>query len=358
MVSNRGRELPHCPEETCTDLCTSLHTGYTGTWSTTKQLNEKQLPAPFFNRTIPLRHGSASNNVWPQTRPDILVDVIRPWIQNNPLHGVFRGCQNSCKASLKAPALFPTCETREIPFNPWEEIANVNQVFAMSSAASTGHYAFITWPILTIKEDEVIELFSAYARSNDCKGTIYYTECSTIMGIGEYDVLIKADKIMMDSITTPRLIAPANNTIANHTLDGKLIPGQLSTLGGIAEILELRLGSALAYVPVNGTMNQMIEGPYPFPYVIDRAQTCLDFTSPLPDFLNNINTLMLYVGAYAAQEDRSSLAIGMDKSLLNEVNTTITGFEYKQHYVFHTNYWFFVAAALLEVACISLIVPT
>ena len=65
---------------------------------------------------------------------------------------------------------------------------------------------------------------------------------------------------------------------------------------------------------------------------------------------------MVYIGAAAATEDEAYLSEHMDAGL--SAQTSITGYLHGDHNVFHTAYWYFAGAAIVEVVCIALIGPT
>ena len=74
--------------------------------------------------------------------------------------------------------------------------------------------------------------------------------------------------------------------------------------------------------------------------------------------LADLNKLMVYAGMFAAKHDKSYLQANMDPGWADAVHTTITGQHVGDQPVFHTNFHYFLAAALLELLCIALIAPT
>lgn len=84
-----------------------------------------------------------------------------------------------------------------------------------------------------------------------CNATFIYDTCFLEAGIGEYEVTIDDDKILMTSLGSPRLVALANNTQVDYSYDkGGYHP---STLAGVAEMLWEKYESWVAdYKPKDG----------------------------------------------------------------------------------------------------------
>ena len=85
---------------------------------------------------------------------------------------------------------------------------------------------------------------------------------------------------------------------------------------------------------------------------------CPAFADPLPDMLVSLNKAMLYAGAAAAKEDKAYLKAHMDEGMADRVNRTVAGIRLGDQLVFETSFAWFCAAALVELVCIALILPT
>ena len=87
-----------------------------------------------------------------------------------------------------------------------------------------------------------------------------------------------------------------------------------------------------------------------------NSEKCMSFRDPQADVIASYNKLMILGGMFAAKgvanPDLQSLDAGM------QVNYTATGHPQDTRSVYHTNYWYFLGAALIEVICIALVAPT
>lgn len=73
--------------------------------------------------------------------------------------------------------------------------------------------------------------------------------------------------------------------------------------------------------------------------------------------IQRMNQVMFRIGVFAAQTlPPSLLKERLDPGL--EVNTTTVGQVVGEHNVFQTDLWWLMAAALVEIVCVSLILPT
>ena len=94
-----------------------------------------------------------------------------------------------------------------------------------------------------------------------------------------------------------------------------------------------------------------------------NANYCPSFRDPQKDVLQSLNRLMIYAGAFMArksdfalQTSGSDLVSHMDPGLA--IYNNVTGHIVGNHNVFTTDYWYFVGAAIVELVCIALILPT
>lgn len=98
-------------------------------------------------------------------------------------------------------------------------------------------------------------------------------------------------------------------------------------------------------------------------YVTTRTSGCpscqnsyASFRDPQPDVIASVNKLMVYIGAFAGSLPNHEKQGDMDPGLAWE--TEITGYQSGTAPQFHTDYWYFFAAALIEVVCVAFIAPT
>ena len=91
-------------------------------------------------------------------------------------------------------------------------------------------------------------------------------------------------------------------------------------------------------------------------YLVKSPGHCSSFTDPRQHVLRDLNRMALYAGAFTAQLDEASLNGRLDPGIA--VNYSTTGYEVGSTSIFHTDYWFFLGAAVLELICIFLVAPT
>ena len=85
--------------------------------------------------------------------------------------------------------------------------------------------------------------------------------------------------------------------------------------------------------------------------------SCPGYNDPRMDVIQDLNRLMVYVGMVAAAEEESvRLTLKMDPSLT--FHTTTDGHIEGQHDVFRAHFEWFAAAAVVEIVCVLLILPT
>lgn len=196
------------------------------------------------------------------------------------------------------------------------------------------------------------------ASPEDCVAKMKYTTCILEAGVGEYDVVVEKDKILMDSVGEPKLIALANNTRAmQNSTTSQYLP---STLGGIVDMMSARWETSVAYwrkdegdPPKALSMANVATEQYQK----EGDQTCPSYRDPRDDVMNSLNKLMVYFGYFAGQNVLKDPNHGrMDPGL--PVQTVTTGYPSGHEDVYHTDYWFFFGAAVLELICVALVAPT
>ena len=95
----------------------------------------------------------------------------------------------------------------------------------------------------------------------------------------------------------------------------------------------------------------------------DFESYCSSYADPSHYILGQLNEIMFRTGVYVANPYNSSL-LSTSSSVQRyldpgmAVNTTVTGELIGNQSVYRTNFWYFLAAALVELTCIALISPT
>jgi hypothetical protein len=150
----------------------------------------------------------------------------------------------------------------------------------------------------------------------------------------------------------------ANNSGVNRTI-GNSAGERLATLGGIVDIHTASWASYVGmYSMTNHSEISVLNDPIYTRYMYDVYSVCPQFRDPWDDVYGSLNKAMVYAGAVAAKQ----YPTGLPKKLMDpgyeNFMATISGSVVGDQLVFHTYYTFFVAAALVELVCIAVILPT
>jgi hypothetical protein len=162
----------------------------------------------------------------------------------------------------------------------------------------------------------------------------------------------------VDSPERPNIIALANNSDVNRTV-GNSAGERLATLGGIVDIHTASWASYVGmYSMTNHSEISVLNDPIYTRYMYDVYSVCPQFRDPWNDVYASINKAMVYAGAVAAKQYPSGLPKKLMDPGYEEFTAGISGSVVGDQLVFHTYYSFFVAAALVELVCIAVILPT
>lgn len=336
---------------------------YTGEWMPSQEMG-RGLHWDFqFNKTIPTANGSAPNMIYADTKDKLSPYISRKWLTDEPLVDVMRGCHGLCRGKLIAPALAPTsCETHLLPVNYSVPVSqkDLDKIQSESGAIAPplDRQAFMIASSLVEGANETFNLVTGFTTKNACVSDLNYTTCTLQSAVGEYDVTIKNGKVTLDSPAHPTIIDLANNTRTDH----KEMRGGLfrSTLAAVAASVYERWDSFAANYFFGGKSTAfVINSGIAALYLREQANTCHTYTDPHEEVLASINKLMVYIGAEAAKTkgtDSDYLKTHMDPGW--PINTTATADVVGEHNIYRTDYRFFAAAVILEIACILLVVPT
>ena len=165
-------------------------------------------------------------------------------------------------------------------------------------------------------------------------------------------------EIDRESALRPEFVALANNTAPNRHRD-PLSNDYLSTLGGVVNLVFQNYAINYYYYVGGDHPLSATEGRFPVEEFMVRdtiTTACPSFRDPSDSIMRSFNKLMVRMGAYAATLPLSQIRDKMDPGLV--VNSTVTGYLAGTQNVFHTDYRFFIGAAVVELICIALVVPT
>ncbi|KAK3680947.1 hypothetical protein LTR37_021020 [Vermiconidia calcicola] len=262
-----------------------------------------------------------------------------PWFSDAPLSGFIRGC----RAKLRAPAFAPISCKSQIALVNYTQLFDVSSFKAFRSGPSMEQLGFTIAANLVLDHHESIILVTGYTQTHDCAGTYNYTTCTLESAVGEYNALIENGVVTLMSPGSPNILALANNTAISNEKTATGTSSHKSTLAAIISLAYFKwLSAVLIYTaeedlpPARYMTGQALES---FVYK-DPDELCESYRDPTA----------------AATTDASYLESSLDPGLT--VNNSITGYLHDDQNVFDTNYWYFLAAALVEIICIALVVPT
>lgn len=125
---------------------------------------------------------------------------------------------------------------------------NLRKFFSKSTAPPLETFQFLISANLILDGKEKMALNTAYTVVEDdarglkhCNTTILFDSCLLAAGIGEYDVHIEANEIIMSSLAPPRMVAMANNSDVDYKAAPNL-GAHTSTLAGVVAEMSARWG--------------------------------------------------------------------------------------------------------------------
>ena len=311
-----------------------------------------------FNETIPTINGTAPNDIWPVAHKNLSAQVITQYYNEAPIVGAIRGCPGTCRARLNAPALSATCVTHQVPVNYTQPTSQkeMSNIVAQISAPPLDRKAFLVTSSLLEGVNEPVDLVTGWSSTENCVGVFNYRVCTLYSAIGQYDVSISGNKMTFDNAARPSIIALANNTQADHSSPLKY-PGSGSTFAIVADFMYFLWESYIAFYTEAGTIQTVeLKDDVADRYTVNTTGECWSYSDPYEDIMADLNKIMVYMGVQAARENASYLEMHMDPGW--PIHTTTVGTMVGDHNVFKSEFRYFIAAALVELACILLVAPT
>ena len=142
-----------------------------------------------WNDTIPTNNGNISNDIWPEI-PQGILTMSGNWWRGNSLDGHVYGCpvHATCKAKIRAPALFPTVCNSQMIESDYKGFVNVTALEDLVYAPPLAKNVFLMDAAVILDKRESINLITGYATTNgqSCDGFLNLTICTLESGIGEY----------------------------------------------------------------------------------------------------------------------------------------------------------------------------
>ena len=365
LVDNRTRlNVSIAPE---------IPSSFSGTWVTNAEEDTTRLWSMGFNDTVPDGTGTTSNRMdLAGGGDDITVQMRISYMLETSLNKIVTGCEKTCKAKIQAPAFAVTaCQNHSFPVNYTRDSHSVNEIYTNADkfiAPSLNEDGIITALGLEAAEIEKAYLFTGFFDGSDCVGTFNYTACTLQSAIGEYDVTIDRGVLSLVNAAYPTIVALANNTqVDRHSWKNKNgARGHPSTLAGILSLANLKWDSTITFAHQPGDRSQIAAVLTDSPATTafqrpndDKLGLCQSFSDPHDEVLKDMNELMVRAGAILASQDSSMIA---DYESRTDPGTpsfrrTITGYRTGDHDLYHTNYMYYLGAALVEVLCVAVVAP-
>jgi hypothetical protein len=170
-------------------MAREIPAGFTGIWSNNLDGIRKGW-SESFNDTQPSAEGPVSNRIWSGTGYWVKQALSSLYFTDAPFEGVVHGCDGTCKARVRAPALAVTaCESTNIPVDYLQRFGNGSYLY---TAMPLTQLLFLVSSTLVVDgANEKINLITGYNTVNkDCVGTLNFTTCTLESAIAEYDVTV------------------------------------------------------------------------------------------------------------------------------------------------------------------------
>lgn len=325
-------------------------------------------------------NGTGSNNV--VSRATLgrrgMEHLSNPFLLNEPVRTAVSGCTGECTMTLRAPALKKlSCTKRSMD-------VNYQHLFSARTAdiVPLDRYSFFVDISLGIKgPQETIEIVTGHAVVPECVGELFYTTCSLVSAVGEYDVPVRDDILSLDHVEPPRIIAVANNSAppdAGGSPNISFSGNAPSTLAGVVDLATRKYANAWLYfqslpaprlangkksVNVFGTFGGELAYTYHERTHEPAGRMCGAWRDPMDDVIRDLNNLMFRSGAHVAQNFHHLVAVGSQdaQNLFDpgmHASHSVTGKLLGLHNIFESDYWWFLGAAIVELVCIMLVLPT
>jgi hypothetical protein len=225
-----------------------------------------------------------------------------------------------------------------------------------------------------VEKEEFVNLTVLYSdiSSTNCSGEITARNCLLRSAIGLYEVLIDNGEVHLVSPSTPEIVTSSNNSLStsgtawpNPDIEGR----SKSTLAGVTGAALTRYQSMVLYLNPyprpNATkqdvqryyqMNEYFVSPFKIGTDADAVYAaCSGYRDPTNVVMGGLNEFTFRLGVSAAKYNYSMVQSTLDPGL--EPAQNVTGIQIGLQNVYETDFWYFFGAALVEIACIGIILP-
>ncbi len=216
---------------------------------------------------------------------------------------------------------------------------------------------FVDFGLLTAPR-EGINMTVLFSTNRNCnEDNITQVTCELEPSIGLYPVTLQRSVATLVSPENPAIVAVANNTGVRPG-DSISEGFTVSTMAGIVSAAQDRYNTEVSFgrvrrSPQSGSFQT---GFFSLGFSDYSSNTCHGYRGPTEVLMAGLNDLMFRVGAKAATVlNNTDQAADLDQGL--SMHQTVDAAQIGSHNVYTANYWYFLAAALLEFLCIACIMP-
>lgn len=177
-------------------------------------------------------------------------------------------------------------------------------------------------------------------------------------GFAKRSQSIKNDSVTFIDVGSPKIVEIAGNAQVNSIPANPGAPERGSTLAGLVYLIFTNFGGRVmcSPEPKKPACYSNAYGPFQRYIKHEEGAPCPSWKNPTADMRAEFNKLMVRAGASATRRSHSYLESHLDPHI--GYNTTIIGSLTGTQNVFETWYAYFVGAAIVEIMCIALVLPT
>ena len=295
--------------------------------------------------------------------------MIGAFMSNSSMEGFVSGCEGTCTAVVRGPALTATrCDKLWFPIN-YNTMQQSLEVEGPVQGPRDGNFtyrnrlAMLVENNVIIEDAEYINLTTITAHTSGCVGMVNQTSCLLGSAIAEYQVMVENKTIHLPgSVSRPTIVSLSNNTNSFSTLPSNTSVRINDTIIGVAGTVLDMINMKARIIQAEDFQITMI-GPYGASLVgtknVDTSDNgCGDWTDPYDNILDVLNRNMFWLGLNASESlaGPSDWAEYFDPGLTT--HQTVQGYRAGTWIVYKTNFLWVIGAAVLQSVCIAVVIPT